>query len=86
MVEYDQYVGDDPHGGPIFRKTIGYEVTARTVGSVGDLYDFNFNASDMNEIGATLQLGYGKGTYGRTPGIIYRWEINWDETFDWFKQ
>jgi hypothetical protein len=85
-VEYDQYVGDDGNGGPIFRKAIGYNVIARTVGSVGDLYDFNINAGFVSEIGATLQLGYGKGTYGRTPGQIYRWDINWDETFDWFRQ
>ena len=85
-VEYDEYVGDDPTGGPIFRKTIGYDVTARTVGSVTDIYDFNYNAGTINIIGATLQLGYGKGTYGRTAGKIYRWDINWDETFDWFKK
>jgi hypothetical protein len=84
--EYDEYVGDDPTGGPIFRRVVDFKVTARTVGSVGDLYDFNYNAGGVNEIGATLQLGYGKGTYGRTSGKIYRWDINWDETFEWRKR
>ena len=85
-VEYDEYFGDNPTGSPIFRKAIGYNVTARTVGSVTDIYDFNYNAGTINIIGATLQLGYGKGIYGRTAGKIYRWNINWDETFDWFKK
>jgi hypothetical protein len=85
-VQITEYVGDDAIGGPRFTESTGYEVEARTVGCVEDLYDFNFNAGFINKIGAALQIGYGNGTYGRFAGRIFRWDINWDETFEWIEK
>ncbi len=85
-IQYEEYVGDRLDGSPIFIESTGYEVEARTVGRVEDLYDFNFNAGTINKIGAALQIGYGKGDYGRSSGQIYRWDINWDETFNWVEK
>jgi len=85
-IEIDQYVGDDITGGPIFHKVPALEVSARTVGTVEDLYDFNYNAGGASEIGSTLQLGYGNGSYGRTGGQIYQSQIDFDVTNTWVIQ
>jgi hypothetical protein len=51
-------------------------------GEVDDLYDFNYNAGDLSETGASLQLGYGNGAYARTGGVIYLSRIHFDSQFD----
>jgi hypothetical protein len=61
----------------------GYQITARNIGEVEDLYDFNWNCGGVNRIGAGMQLGYSNGTYGRGGARIYRWKVKFDNKVSW---
>ena len=52
-------------------------------GEIEDLYDFNQNAGQLSEWGATVQLGYGNGSKAlyRSAGKIYRTKIIFDKTY-----
>ena len=59
-------------------------LSIRCVGELADLYDWS--SEDTGAFGrasdcATLQIGYGNGTYGRTQGRIFRVRVEIDEAF-----
>jgi hypothetical protein len=51
-------------------------------GEVRDLYDFNQEATSLASAAATVQLGFGNGSYGRTNGRIFLIKIEFQETLD----
>ena len=55
----------------------------RTWGEIEDLYDFNQEAGQFSEWGATVQLGYGNGSKSayRPAGQIYRTRIFFEKTY-----
>ena len=56
-------------------KEISFSCTIR------DLYDFNFEDSDLSAKAATLQIGFGNGGGQRQCGAVYRHEIQIDATY-----
>jgi len=52
-------------------------------GEIEDLYDFNQEAGQLSEWGATVQLGYGNGHHSayRNAGQIYRTRIFFNKTY-----
>ena len=52
-------------------------------GEIEDLYDFNQEAGQLSEWGATVQLGYGNGHHAayRNAGKIYRTRIFFNKTY-----
>ena len=49
--------------------------------TISDLYDFNFEDSDLSAKASTLQIGFGNGSSQRQCGTIYRHEIQIDATY-----
>ena len=54
-------------------------------GEVIDLYDFNYESGLLSPPAATLQIGYGKGSYGspRDFGKVFRTKIKFENTATW---
>ena len=50
-------------------------------GEVTDLYDFDYEAGALSERAAIMQIGYGKGNYGRTKGKIFKAQYLFDKTY-----
>ena len=74
-------IGSDEY--PMYGTRTVIRVKAFLRGEVDDLYDFNYNAGGLSETGATLQLGYGNGAYGRTGGVIYLSRVHFDSEIVW---
>ena len=53
-------------------------------GEIEDLYDFNQEAGQLSEWGATVQLGFGNGSKSayRSKGQIYRTRITFNKTYE----
>lgn len=68
----------------IRRTFFGAELVSVThLGMVEDLYDFHFEAGGLARLGATLQIGHGRGTYGtkRIGGQIFLVRVHFYETY-----
>lgn len=69
-----------PDGPVVYEKLVVTQVVSQ--GTVIDLYDFNHMTGGPGQDAATLQIGYGKGSYvgDRNRGKIYRDRIEFDKT------
>ena len=56
--------------------------TTRLVCDIEDLYDYNYEDSELASHAAALQIGYGKGNNGRENGIIWRNRIIIQRTYN----
>ena len=64
-----------------------YEVLETSViGTLEDFYDFNITSPMPGAQAAILQIGHGNGSYGRTPGVIYRDTFNIEYTWEGLPQ
>ena len=62
---------------------IEYEViSVNLVCELEDLYDFNYEDSELASHAAAHQVGYGNGNNGRNQGFIYRDKILIDHTYN----
>ena len=48
---------------------------------LSDLYDFNYEDKDMSQCAATIQIGFGNGSYGRRHGRVFRHKIQINTTY-----
>ena len=64
------------HGMLMFGE-IAYEVIAvKFICTIEDLYDFNYEDSELASHAAAHQIGFGNGNNGRSHGMIYRHRIH----------
>ncbi len=63
---------------------IEYEViSVRIVCEIEDLYDFNYEDSELASHAAAHQIGRGNGNNGRNEGFIYRDKIWISQVYDY---
>ena len=48
---------------------------------LSDLYDFNYEDKDMSQCAATIQIGFGNGSYSRRHGRVFRHKIQINTTY-----